>query len=271
MPLRYSFVVPQLLSVPGSQGSGDVELSLARAEYLIERRPLLLNAVLLRQNPHNVGEWTRRADMYMEMESGGGVEMAALALEEGCEKVDAGKAVNGFPSEMWMKLARLHEDGGDMERARGVYERVCTQRCYSFKHLEDLADCYCAWAEMCLRGEDWDGAMNAAREGVATPADYNVAGQQRAGGNKFKGGRRQTGLYRSVKLWNMYLDLEESLGSFETTKAAYLKCMELGVATTQIVLNFAEFLKEAKYFEEAFSAYEKGLGLFYFPQVRSSE
>ena len=118
----------ELLSVPGTKGGGDVELSLARAEYLIERRPLLLNAVLLRQNPHNVGGWTRRSDMYMEMEEGGGVEMAAAALEEGCEKVDAGKAVNGFPSEMWMKLARLHEDAGDADRARGVYERVCTNR-----------------------------------------------------------------------------------------------------------------------------------------------
>jgi len=32
------------------------------------------------------------------------------------------------------------------------------------------------------------------------------------------------------------------------------------------VLNFAAFLEENKYFEEAFASYEKGLGLFYFPQ-----
>ena len=41
--------------------SADIELALARAENLMSRRPLLLNYVLLRQNPHNLGEWLRRA------------------------------------------------------------------------------------------------------------------------------------------------------------------------------------------------------------------
>eukprot|EP00957_Ditylum_brightwellii_P094275 7178190-Ditylum_brightwellii.AAC.1 len=40
--------------------SADVELALAQAEYLMSRRPLLLNHVLLRQNLHNVREWLKR-------------------------------------------------------------------------------------------------------------------------------------------------------------------------------------------------------------------
>ncbi|GMH86221.1 hypothetical protein TL16_g10476 [Triparma laevis f. inornata] len=240
----------ELLEGGGKEGN-DIELSLARAEYLIQRRPLLLNAVLLRQNPHNVGEWHNRADMYMKMEGdAGGVQMATQALEEGCKAVDSAKAVNGFPSALWIALAKLYEENDLLEDARGVFKRVCTERCYDFKHIEDLSECYCAWVEMELRQEDFDGAMNAAREGVSVPSDYSMSGQQRAGGNKFKGGRAQSGLYRNVKLWNLYLDLEESLGSFDTAKAAYMKCMELGVATSQIVLNFADFLTEAKYFEE---------------------
>ena len=39
---------------------GDVDLRLARLEHLMERRPLLLSSVLLRQNPHNVVEWLKR-------------------------------------------------------------------------------------------------------------------------------------------------------------------------------------------------------------------
>jgi hypothetical protein len=42
----------------------DLELLLARFEHLIERRPLLLNSVLLRQNPHNVQEWHNRVLLY---------------------------------------------------------------------------------------------------------------------------------------------------------------------------------------------------------------
>lgn len=42
----------------------DLELRLARFEELIARRPLLLNSVLLRQNPHNVHEWHKRVKLY---------------------------------------------------------------------------------------------------------------------------------------------------------------------------------------------------------------
>lgn len=42
----------------------DLELRLARFEQLITRRPLLLNSVLLRQNPHNVHEWHKRVNLY---------------------------------------------------------------------------------------------------------------------------------------------------------------------------------------------------------------
>ena len=41
----------------------DLELKLARYEWLMDRRPLLLNSVLLRQNPHNVNEWHKRVDL----------------------------------------------------------------------------------------------------------------------------------------------------------------------------------------------------------------
>ena len=41
----------------------DLELKLARYEWLMDRRPLLLNSVLLRQNPHNVNEWHKRVEL----------------------------------------------------------------------------------------------------------------------------------------------------------------------------------------------------------------
>ena len=50
-------------------------------------------------------------------------------------------------------------------------------------------------------------------------------------------------LYRSLKLWTFYCDLEESLGTPESTRAAYDRIMELRIATPQIVLNYAGFLQ----------------------------
>lgn len=38
----------------------------------------------------------------------------------------------------------------------------------------------------------------------------------------------QERVFRSSRVWNLYLDLEESLGTVETAKAAYERAMEVG-------------------------------------------
>ena len=61
------------------------------------------------------------------------------------------------------------------------------------------------------------------------------------------------------------MDLEESIGTVETTKAAYDKILELRIANAQIIVNYAAFLEENKYFEECFKVYERGVELFTYP------
>ena len=43
--------------------------------------------------------------------------------------------------------------------------------------------------------------------------------------------------------WTFYCDQEESLGTQESTRAAYDRIMELRIATPQIILNYAAFLQ----------------------------
>lgn len=43
--------------------SAELNWTLSRLELLLEKRPLMLNRVLLRQNPHNVGEWLKRGEL----------------------------------------------------------------------------------------------------------------------------------------------------------------------------------------------------------------
>ncbi len=50
-------------------------------------------------------------------------------------------------------------------------------------------------------------------------------------------------LYRSLKLWSFYCDLEESLGTLESTQAVYDRILELRIATPQLILNYALFLQ----------------------------
>ena len=48
----------------------------------------------------------------------------------------------------------------------------------------------------------------------------------------------QIKLYRSLKLWTFYVDLEESLGTLEPTSIVYERILE-----PQIILNYAIVLE----------------------------
>lgn len=226
----------------GKTSLGSVELALARAEYVTQRRPLWLNAVQLRQNPHQVNEWIQRASLMDTWEA------SAVALETALKTVEAPQAANGRPSAMVTKLLEIYEQH-DVEKARELMSRICREHQYAFNRVEDWSDCWVAWIELELRQEQWDDALSLARQSVA----------------RDKTRKLQT--TRSLKLWDLLLDLEESLGSVQTTKDAYNRALEIKVATVQHVCNFAVFLKEQQYFEEAFTAYERGIELFAFPHA----
>jgi len=232
--------------------SADVELAISRAEHLTSRRPLLLNRVLLRQNPHNVGEWIKRSELYNDL---GEVDMAAAALEESLKAVSSRKAVNGSPSTLVLTLVDIYENQQtNVDAARNLLERICSKNEYEFQDSEDLAQCHAAWVELELRQENWDMSLELARRAVS-------------GNIGRKGSKAARGLSRSLRLWNLLFDMEESLGTIQTTKDAYDRALEWKVATPSHVLNYASFLKEKKYFEESFAAYERGLGLFQFPHA----
>ena len=50
----------------------------------------------------------------------------------------------------------------------------------------------------------------------------------------------------------MYADMEESLGTFQSTKAVYQRIFDLRIETPQVIMKYADFLEEHKHFEEAF-------------------
>jgi len=66
----------------------------------------------------------------------------------------------------------------------------------------------------------------------------------------------QARLFKSLKLWSFYVDLEESIGTVETTKSVYDKIFELRIANAQIIVNYAAFLEENKYFEDSFKVFQ---------------
>eukprot|EP00192_Tetraselmis_astigmatica_P009541 CAMPEP_0117678744 /NCGR_PEP_ID=MMETSP0804-20121206/17458_1 /TAXON_ID=1074897 /ORGANISM="Tetraselmis astigmatica, Strain CCMP880" /LENGTH=902 /DNA_ID=CAMNT_0005488147 /DNA_START=252 /DNA_END=2960 /DNA_ORIENTATION=+ len=234
----------------------DLDLRLERLEWLTERRPELLSSVMLRQNPHNVHEWHKRAKLF-----GGNPTKQILTYTEAVKTVDADKAV-GKPHTLWAAFAKFYEKHGDLKNARIIFEKGCEVR---YKYVDDLASLWCEWAEMELRHDNFQAALDLMRQATAAPAGVHLRRRDPAEESKLPPQER---LYRSTKLWTFYVDLEESLGTLESTKSCYDQIIDLRIATPQIILNYALFLQENKYWEDSFRVYEKGVSLFKYPHVK---
>ncbi|KAJ5558510.1 hypothetical protein N7461_002482 [Penicillium sp. DV-2018c] len=227
----------------------DLDLRMLRFEQLMDRRPFLVNDVLLRQNPHNVIEWEKRVALW-----GDNKQEAVQTYTDAIAAISPKKAHGKF-SELWVNYAKLYENGGDLDTARVIFDKAVK---VPFKSVSELAETWCEWAEMELRAENFDKAVSIMAKATQAPKkstvdyfDETLSPQQR--------------IHKSWKLWSFYVDLVESVSSLEETKKVYERIFELRIATPQTVVNYANLLEENKYFEESFKVYERGLDLFTYP------
>ncbi|KAK8849485.1 pre-mRNA-splicing factor SYF1 [Kwoniella newhampshirensis] len=240
----------------------DLDERMKKFEELMDRRPFLVNEVLLRRNPNEVVEWEKRVALY-----GDDDEKVVETYVKALDTINPRKATGPlYP--LYVNFAKFYEEGGskdaetgepksepDLEQARKILERATR---VPFKSVDELAEVWCEWAEMELRNENYDEAIRLMQRATTVPKNtkidyYNDSLPP------------QTRLFKSLKLWSFYSDLEESIGSVESTKAVYDKIMELKIANAQVIVNYAAFLEENKYFEESFKVYERGIELFHFP------
>ncbi|KAL0074642.1 putative Pre-mRNA-splicing factor syf1 [Phycomyces blakesleeanus] len=232
----------------------DLDLRLLRFERLMDRRPFLVNDVLLRQNPNNVMEWEKRVALWGDNRSKV-VETYTQAVQTIHPKKSHGKL-----HELWVHFARFYEDGGDLDSARSIFDRAVK---VNFKTVNDLAEVWCEYAEMETRHDDFDRALDVMGRATSVPKIPGVHPKQINFHDESLPVQQR--VFKSLKLWSFYIDLEESVGTLESTKDVYDKVMDLRIANPQVIVNFATFLEEHEYFEESFKVYERGIELFGWP------
>ncbi|KAM7212059.1 Pre-mRNA-splicing factor syf1 [Rhypophila decipiens] len=227
----------------------DLDIRMMRFEHLMDRRPFLLNDVLLRQNPNNVTEWEKRVALW-----GGNKPEVVQTYTDAIAAIQPKKAVGAF-HQLWANYAKFYESGGDLRSARMIMEKAVK---VPFKSVEELALMWIEWAEMELRNENFDDAVKIMAKAVQAPKrstvdyyDETLSPQQR--------------VHKCWKLWSFYVDLVESVSTLEETRRVYERIFELRIATPQTVVNYANLLEEHKYYEESFKIYERGLDLFSYP------
>ena len=227
----------------------DLDIRMMRFEQLMDRRPFLVNDVLLRQNPNNVPEWEKRVALWGENR-----KEIVNAYADAISTVQPKRALGRF-HDLWTNYAKFYEEGGDIQTARTIMEKAVK---VPFKSVAELAEMWCEWAEMELRNEEFDKAVDVMAKATLAPKrsmvdyfDQTLSPQQR--------------VHKSWKLWSFYVDLVESVSNLEETRRVYERIFELRIATPQTVVNYANLMEENKYFEESFKIYERGLDLFSYP------
>ena len=88
----------------------ELELYMARFEHLCERHPLLLNSVLLRQNPNNVHEWLNRVSLYE------GYPTRQIETYEDAVKQIEPKLQTGKLCDLWISFGKFYENKNDLEK-----------------------------------------------------------------------------------------------------------------------------------------------------------
>ena len=115
--------------------------------------------------------------------------------------------------------------------------------------MDDLAYVWCEWVELELRHDEHDKAITLLRRATAPPP--------RRISYHDKGETVQIRLHKSLKIWSLYADLEESFGTFKTSKAVYERILELKIPTPPIIITYGLFLKENNYFCDWTSKHDK--------------
>ncbi|KAJ7074237.1 hypothetical protein C8F01DRAFT_1099740 [Mycena amicta] len=234
----------------------DLDVRMADFEDLMDRRPFLVNDVLIRRNPNDVQEWEKRVALWGEDD-----DKVADTYTKALETINPRRATANL-HRLYVNFAKFYEEGGtaakaeaDLDSARKILEKATK---VNFKAVEDLAEVWCEWSEMEIRNENYDDAIRVMQRATAIPKNTKINYHDHALS-------AQARLFKSLKLWSFYIDLEESIGTVDTAKGIYDKILELRIANAQIIVNYAAFLEENNYFEESFKVYERGVELFTFP------
>lgn len=218
-------------------------LKLDRLEELLERRSLLLNSCLLRQNKYNVAEWLKRIDLVKRDE-----RMALKTFTEALETVEPNHTDNGKLSDIWVSYAQYYHEKGDYKTCNQIFAKGVK---VEYKNVDEYVNIWSSWVELLLSDGHVNDCLTVIKQALFKK--YIKKGDTMAPADMVP---------HSLILWELYIDLERNFGSFKSLRAAYRRMLELKVVTPFTVISFAALLEENAYYEESFRVFEQGVALF---------
>ncbi|EEB95243.1 hypothetical protein MPER_05819, partial [Moniliophthora perniciosa FA553] len=155
-----------------AETEGELDIRMKEFEELMDRRPFLVNDVLIRRNPNDVQEWEKRVALW-----GTDDKKVAETYTQALEIIVPRKATANL-HRLYVNFAKFYEEGGttgqaeeDLDSARKILEKATK---VNFKAVEDLAEIWCEWAELEIRHENYDEAIRVMQRAAAIPKNTKI-------------------------------------------------------------------------------------------------
>lgn len=240
-----------------SQDETVLSVFLNKLEFLLSNRLLLLNDVKLRQNINSPSTWLERIHLFEEEGEESSDKLfkcyskAVLSIDP--KKIPKDEKIQ-FP-QLWCDYAKVYLAAGEIQTARTLFE---TATKVPWTEMEQLEYVWIEWIKSEIGLKNLEHAEFVCSKAVSIPEqissgkididDENISVQMR--------------LFKSTRLWSLYLDLAENCEDFDDICKVYEDAMELKVINGVMIINYCLFLEENGYIEKSFSIFERGMGMF---------
>ncbi|TID20456.1 hypothetical protein CANINC_003573 [Pichia inconspicua] len=227
-----------------------------RLEYLLGARKLLLNDVKLRQNINSPVAWLERLKILGDDES------KITELLDCYAKAVLSIVTKKIPqderhifAQIWCNYAKLYFKKGDLQNCRSLFE---TATKVPWTEMEQLETIWIEWIKCEIATGDLERATHVASLSIMIP-------QQVMNGKvdiKDESVSVHMKLFKSLRLWCLFLDLVENTKDFDAVCKSYDDAFELKVVNSVIATNYCFYLEEKGFYEKCFSILERALNIF---------
>jgi pre-mRNA-splicing factor SYF1 len=128
-------------------------------------------------------------------------ELLITTYEKAISTIEPLKAY-GRPEQIWINYAKFYESIDDIQNANKVFHKGTK---VIFKSIDQIASIWCEWAEMHLRLKNYYDALEIVRHACTSRVKRDDE-------------RKGPAVNHSLRLWSLYVDLQESLGSIEEVR-----------------------------------------------------
>lgn len=157
---------PHIQDEDTADTEAELDTRMRAFEKLMDRRPFLVNDVLLRRNPNDVQEWEKRVALwgnddtkvFTPLNSVSDILIFCVQVAE--TYTEALRTINPRKTtanahQIYVHFAKFYETGGvegknekDLDSARRVLEKATK---VDFKHVDELAEVWIEWSDLEIR------------------------------------------------------------------------------------------------------------------------